>query len=118
MEVYTPIGQMNFHIPYSKEEFINKCKTDEEFSEKWGLKIEERELSLDERVNLLNIKGRENGMDIVWSKDIEFARLIGTLEQSEIPTKIINVTYRPKCKLEYVDLKITILPSGKTFENE
>ena len=24
---------------YSKEEFINKCKTDSEFSEKWGLKI-------------------------------------------------------------------------------
>ena len=25
------------------QEFINKCKTDPEFSEKWGLKIEERE---------------------------------------------------------------------------
>ena len=29
----------------SKEKFINKIKTDSEFSEKWGLKIEERELS-------------------------------------------------------------------------
>ena len=29
----------------SQEEFINKCKTDTEFSEKWGLKIEERELT-------------------------------------------------------------------------
>ena len=27
----------------TQEEFINKCKTDSEFSEKWGLKIEERE---------------------------------------------------------------------------
>ena len=27
---------------YNKEEFINKCKTDPEFSERWGLKIEER----------------------------------------------------------------------------
>ena len=26
----------------SQDEFINKCKTDEEFSQKWGLKIEER----------------------------------------------------------------------------
>ena len=26
----------------TKEEFINKIKTDDEFSEKWGLKIEER----------------------------------------------------------------------------
>ena len=25
-----------------QEEFINKCKTDPEFSEKWGLKIEEQ----------------------------------------------------------------------------
>jgi hypothetical protein len=33
----------------SKEEFIDKCKTDPEFSEKWGLKIEERALSLEER---------------------------------------------------------------------
>lgn len=36
----------------SQEEFINKCKTDPEFSEKWGLKIEERELSLEEREDL------------------------------------------------------------------
>jgi hypothetical protein len=35
-----------------KEEFINKIKTDSEFSEKWGLKIEERELSLEERQEL------------------------------------------------------------------
>jgi hypothetical protein len=33
----------------TQEEFINKCKTDPEFSKKWGLKIEERELSLEER---------------------------------------------------------------------
>ena len=26
----------------SKEQFINKCKTNPDFSEKWGLKIEER----------------------------------------------------------------------------
>ena len=32
--------------PYfeSKEEFISKSKTDVEFSERWGLKIEEREV--------------------------------------------------------------------------
>jgi hypothetical protein len=34
---------------HTQEEFINKCKTNTEFSEKWGLKIEERELSLEER---------------------------------------------------------------------
>ena len=44
VEVDTPIGKINIPIPYTKEEFINKCKTDSEFSEKWGLKIEEREV--------------------------------------------------------------------------
>ena len=44
MEVDTPTGKMNIPIPYTQEEFINKCKTDSEFSEKWGLKIEEREV--------------------------------------------------------------------------
>jgi len=34
----------------TRGEFINKCKTDPEFSEKWGLKIEERELSSEERL--------------------------------------------------------------------
>jgi hypothetical protein len=42
----------------TKEEFINKCKTDQEFSEKWGLKIEERELSLEQvDQNNLVLKG-------------------------------------------------------------
>jgi len=36
--------------PLTKEEFINKCKTETEFSKKWGLKIEERELNLEERL--------------------------------------------------------------------
>lgn len=35
--------QIDMYIPiWSQEQFINKCKTDSEFSEKWGLKIEER----------------------------------------------------------------------------
>jgi hypothetical protein len=38
--------------PLTQEEFIDKCKTDTEFSEKWGLNIEERELSLEERCEL------------------------------------------------------------------
>jgi len=42
MEVNTPAGKMNIPIPYTQEEFINKCKTDTEFSERWGLKIEEQ----------------------------------------------------------------------------
>lgn len=46
MDINT-IGQQE--LLSQEEEFINKCKTDSEFSEKWGLKIEERELSLEEK---------------------------------------------------------------------
>ena len=39
---------------YVPVEFINKCKTDTEFSERWGLKIEERELN-DDELNIANL---------------------------------------------------------------
>jgi len=34
---------------HSKEQFVYRCKTDNEFSERWELKIEERELSFEDR---------------------------------------------------------------------
>ena len=40
--------------PFTQEEFINKCKTNPEFSETWGLKIEERELN-DDELNIANL---------------------------------------------------------------
>jgi len=55
-EVYEKYHQENKHVTYLtfllREEFINKLKKEKEFSEKWGLKIEERELSLEERQEL------------------------------------------------------------------
>jgi len=76
----------------SKEEFINKCKTDPEFSEKWGLKIEERELSLEERIVIKNSK------NIFISKgyidDNGYLNDIGRLKLDKlIPTKLITITY-------------------------
>jgi hypothetical protein len=38
----------------TQEEFINKCKTNPEFSETCGLKIEERELN-DDELNIANL---------------------------------------------------------------
>jgi thymidylate synthase len=35
-EVDTPMGKINIPTPYTKEEFINKIKTDDEFAKKWG----------------------------------------------------------------------------------
>ena len=72
----------------TKEEFTNKCKTDSEFSERWGLRIEERELSLEERAK--------------WLQDTKgYDLLVGNLEhdhirevvEEESPTRAITVTY-------------------------
>jgi hypothetical protein len=119
MEVNTPAGKMNIPIPYTKEEFINKCKTedalslkwreeyrnlqygskeeiehlskhytlDTEFSERWGLKIEERELSLLERYELM--KKLDNWVSVHYKepKTMEY------MDKHNIPTKLITITY-------------------------
>jgi hypothetical protein len=66
-----------------QQEFINKCKTDIEFSEKWGLKIEERELSLEERCG---IQINRNDYQSYYTKD--------ELDENNIPTKLITVNYK------------------------
>ena len=43
-------------MEHSKESFINKIKTDNEFAKKWGVKVEVRELSLEERMKILEEK--------------------------------------------------------------
>jgi hypothetical protein len=94
-------------IPYSKEEFINKCKTDTEFSEKWGLKIEERELSLEERLEIadkFNTLIREDCLTKTHHPDeTEEFKLIyrhawlDSLGPNVVPErKLITITYNDK----------------------
>jgi hypothetical protein len=71
---------------HTKEEFINKCKTDTEFSEKWGLKIEERELSLEERTEY---KKKRDGISRTFASYTH-----QMLDGSNIPTKLITITYK------------------------
>ena len=85
----------------SKEEFVNKIKTDNEFSERWGLKIEERELSLDEKEWELEkthcINDIENDRVIYghdWETYIkEQYDGIQSTQGIVIPTKLITLTY-------------------------
>lgn len=80
---------------YHKEGFINKCKTDPEFSEKWRLKIEERELSLDERNDLLNKETNRNHKRENCFTDEEFEReTLQDCKAFNIPTKLITITYK------------------------
>jgi hypothetical protein len=90
------VGEFPFAkvVKFTQEEFINKCKTDSEFSDKWGLKIEERELSRDERIDLYckeytgGVKGKYEPPfdDFIDSK----------LTTRNIPTKLITITYNDK----------------------
>jgi hypothetical protein len=75
----------------TQEEFINKCKTDTEFSERWGLKIEERELSLEERHFLLT----KTQLLIPIADDIR-NNWVEVLNDKNIPTKLITITYNNK----------------------
>jgi hypothetical protein len=72
---------------FTQEEFINKIKTDDEISKRWGLKIEERELSVEERNEWfqINLNGNNPLMKSDW-KDYE-------LDQQNIPKRLITVTY-------------------------
>jgi hypothetical protein len=70
----------------TKEEFINKCKTNPEFSEKWGLKIEERELSLKERNDYYT--SHYLGLDCNSHEELN--------KLGDIPTKLITITYNNK----------------------
>ena len=81
----SPIGHYN---GMTKEQFINKCKTDSEFSEKWGLKIEERELSFEERHMLWDDEGKEANVSPFMEK-----QLSSMLDKENIPTKLITLTY-------------------------
>jgi len=69
------------YVHYSQEEFIKKCKTDPEFSEKWGLKIEERELSLEERRKLAN-----------YDSEFISPMTVESWDRNNIPTKLITTT--------------------------
>ena len=84
-------------MEHSKGSFIQECKTDIKFSEMWGLKIEERELSLEERVDYFNSKMIKEGIrtqigmvgvdESYWRKALEETN-------HDIPTRVITVTYK------------------------
>ena len=81
---------------WTKEEFINKCKTNPEFSEKWGLKIEERELSLEERHQLALP---------IWKEKY------GPLADMMVPTNVDNTPFKIPTKL------ITLTYNNETIES-
>ena len=72
----------------TKDEFVDMVKTDEEYGRRWGLQIEERELSESERVQFYYKKHNKGR---VGSKTTKFV-----LDHDNIPTKLITITYNDK----------------------
>ena len=70
-------GKSTYRKP-NKEMFVDLCTHDKTFSEKWGLKIEERELSDKERVAIFMENKRTNKFED---------------NNCDIPTKLITLTY-------------------------
>jgi hypothetical protein len=89
-------GQINAYLegkaerPFfylTQEEFIDKIKTDQEFYEKCGLKIEERELSLEERQRLCSVYTQDS-----YGIDGELRSPI-TIDWEKTPKRAITLTY-------------------------
>jgi len=93
--------QPDYYRPMTKEWFIKSAKEKglrgEEFSEKWGLKIEERELSLEERYKLAGIFGKEKLPGEPYYTDEQQHSLLDEL----VTTKLITITYNDKKEESY-----------------
>jgi len=76
----------------TKDEFVDMVKTDKEYGRRWGLKIEERELSLEERYKLVGIFGKEKLPGQPYYTDEQQHSLLDELA----PTKLITITYNDK----------------------
>ena len=74
----------------TKGTFVYRSKTDPEFSEEWGLKIEERDLSFEERQERCPVWTKDSyGMDGELRSPI-------TIDWDKTPTKLITITYNDK----------------------
>jgi hypothetical protein len=84
--------------PMTQFMFLGKSKIQTAFSEEWGLKIEERELSLTERMELWYDKVKGLTMMLMWGcgKTQE-----DVLNEKNIPSKLITVTYKDKTITSY-----------------
>ena len=83
-------GKSTYRKP-NKEMFVDLCTHDKTFSEKWRLKIEERELSLEERnYSLGQGKAYKGIFGRSEKNDLEYKELF---DKENRPTKLITITY-------------------------
>lgn len=78
-----------------RDRFVEKIKTDSDFSEKWGLKIEESELSFNERceIQINQLDGMYSSAKDMFIKSSINEVKLEMMNRNNIPTKLIKVTY-------------------------
>jgi hypothetical protein len=85
-------GKSTYRKP-NKEMFVDLCTYDKTFSEKWGLKIEERELNGSERYTI----ARQYGLCPKYSNiGLENCTEEEHYNKYNVPTKLITITYNDK----------------------
>ena len=78
------------------EEFINKCQIDDKFGDRWGCKIEIKELSLEERGEW---DSKKDNVRNTWGQTIQTftpTEVRTWLNEKNIPTRLITITYNDK----------------------
>ena len=86
-EKYSIIAGMSTQVvSLTKDSFIHYIKTDVKFSETWGIKIEERELTPKERIELAGGKIQDKYPALVEMS-------LRVCDERDIPTKLITLTY-------------------------
>ena len=101
-----PFGISGLILP--KEEFINNCKTNPYFSERWGLTIEEKELSLEDRIQFYYKRDCGNGKlipDKILKEELKSERTVKMLDKLNITTKLITLTYNNETIESYEKLR-------------
>lgn len=101
--------QPSYYEPMTKEWFIKSIKEKglrgEEFSNKWGLKIEERELNMSERGELFRKTYPGKSVDDFAPGGMEVQSIRHQLdtryEKANIPNKLITLTYNNETIMSY-----------------
>ena len=75
----------------TKDSFIQMIKINSEFSERWGLKIEEQELDTMERWKIADLTPN--------MEEFDFANYM--CDKHNVPTKLITITYNDKTIKSY-----------------
>jgi hypothetical protein len=100
-EKYSIIAGMSTQVmTLTKGWFLRQIKFNPKFSETWGLNIEERELSLEERKELMVKYTNDNsllpiGFSVPFGEESN-KKYLEVCDSYSIPTRLITITYNDK----------------------